>query len=223
MFFVTPAYAQAAGGAAANGAEILMQMAPFGIILLIMYLLILRPQQQRAKQHEKMVQAIRRGDTVITTGGLVGRVSKVTDDAEIEIEIAPNVRVRQLRGGISEVRSKGEPVKGEPAKAEPAKVEPAKTNQGKKFGKNQPAKSEPAKPEPAKPEPASSATRRGRTGRKRAGLRRDSQRQGLKVLTDHAAVPPLENPPHPRRDADRHPDLRSQHDRRRPTGKNSPR
>jgi len=159
MFFVTPAYAQAAGGAAANGAEILMQMAPFGIILLIMYLLILRPQQQRAKQHEKMVQAIRRGDTVITTGGLVGRVSKVTDDSEVEIEIAPNVRVRQLRGGISEVRSKSEPVK-----AEPAKAEPGKSNQGKKFGKNQPAKSEPAKSEPAKIEPASSEPASGEPG-----------------------------------------------------------
>jgi preprotein translocase subunit YajC len=157
MFFVTPAYAQAAGGAAANGTELLMQFAPFGIILLIMYLLILRPQQQRAKQHEKMVQGIRRGDMVITNGGLVGRVSKVTDDAEIEIEIAPNVRVRQLRSAVTEVRSKGEPVKSEPAKAEPAKADAGKNNQGRKGGKKEPAKVEPAKAEPAA-EPAGEPT-----------------------------------------------------------------
>ncbi|SNB69943.1 protein translocase subunit yajC [Rhodoblastus acidophilus] len=145
MFLVTPAYAQAAGGAAASGSDILIQMAPFGIILLIMYFLILRPQQQRAKQHEKMVSNIRRGDTVITNGGLIGRVSKATDDAEIEIEIAPNVRIRQLRGGIAEVRAKGEPVKDEPA------------NKNKKDARKDSVKAEPAKIEPAKPEPTQDA------------------------------------------------------------------
>jgi preprotein translocase subunit YajC len=148
MFFVTPAYAQAAGGAAASGADLLIQLAPFGIILVIMYLLILRPQQQRAKQHDNMVKNIRRGDVVITNGGLIGRVSKAVDDAEIEIEIAPNVRVRHLRGGIAEVRSKNEPVKSEPVKDEPAR-------KGKKEPvRSEPAKSEPAKSEPAKSEPA---------------------------------------------------------------------
>jgi len=121
-------------------------MAPFGIILLIMYFLILRPQQQRAKQHEKMVNNIRRGDIVITNGGLIGRVSKVTDDAEIEIEIAPNVRVRQLRGGITEVRSKNEPVKDEPAKKEPANKN--KKDQGKPVAKLEAVKTEPVKTEP---------------------------------------------------------------------------
>ena len=189
MFFVTPAYAQAAGGAAANGAEILMQMAPFGIILLIMYLLILRPQQQRAKQHDKMVQAIRRGDTVITTGGLVGRVSKVTDDAEIEIEIAPNVRVRQLRGGISEVRSKGEPVKGEPAKAEPAKAETGKNTQGKKFGKTQPAKTEPAKTEPAKTEPAKTEPAKTETAKSEAASSEPAAGEPGESAPDTAETP----------------------------------
>jgi len=148
MFFVTPAYAQAAG-AAASGTDILVQMAPFGIILLIMYFLILRPQQKRAKEHEAMVKNIRRGDTVITNGGLIGRVSRVSDDSEIEVEIAPNVRIRQLRAGIAEVRSKGEPVKDEPAKKEP--VKPVK------GGKPAPAKAEPPKPEPANDEPAKDA------------------------------------------------------------------
>jgi preprotein translocase subunit YajC len=110
MNFITPAYAQAAGGAP-GGADALMQLAPFGIILIIMYFLILRPQQKRAKAHQDMVAAVRRGDTVVTNGGLIGKVTKAVDDSEIEIEIAPNVRVRQSRGAIAEVRAKGEPVK----------------------------------------------------------------------------------------------------------------
>jgi preprotein translocase subunit YajC len=110
MNFITPAFAQAAGGAP-GGVDVLMQLAPFGIILIIMYFLILRPQQQRAKAHQDMVSNIRRGDTVVTNGGLIGKVTKTIDDSEVEIEIAANVRVRQSRGAIAEVRAKGEPVK----------------------------------------------------------------------------------------------------------------
>ncbi|MCI4679587.1 preprotein translocase subunit YajC [Rhodoblastus acidophilus] len=110
MSFITPAFAQTASGGA-NGADFLIQMAPFGIILIIMYFLILRPQQQRAKAHQDMISNIRRGDTVVTNGGLIGKVTKTIDDGEIEIEIAPNVRVRQSRSAIAEVRAKGEPVK----------------------------------------------------------------------------------------------------------------
>ena len=109
MFLISPAYAQTAGASA--GADVLIQMAPFGIILLIMYFLILRPQQQRAKAHQELISNLRRGDTVVTNGGLIGRVTKTIDDSEIEIEIAPNVRVRQSRLAILEVRAKGEPVK----------------------------------------------------------------------------------------------------------------
>ncbi len=89
----------------------MMQMAPFAIILVIMYFLILRPQQKRAKAHADMIAAVRRGDTVVTAGGLVAKVTKVTDDPEIEVELAPNVRVRVIRSMISDVRTKGEPVK----------------------------------------------------------------------------------------------------------------
>ena len=88
-----------------------MQVAPFGIILVIMYFLIMRPQQKRAKAQADMIRNVRRGDTVVTSGGLIGRVTKVVDDAEIEVEIAPNVRVRVARPMITEVRTKGEPVK----------------------------------------------------------------------------------------------------------------
>jgi preprotein translocase subunit YajC len=81
------------------------------LIFVIMYFLILRPQQKRVKTHQEMVKNVRRGDTVVTNGGLIGRVAKVVDDNEIEIEIADDVRIRQARSMIAEVRSKGEPVK----------------------------------------------------------------------------------------------------------------
>ena len=107
MNFITPAFAQAAGAPGQN--DMLLQLAPFGIILVIMYFLILRPQQKRAKAHADMIKAVRRGDTVVTSGGFIGRVTKVIDDHEIEIELAPETRVRLLRAMIAEVRTKGEP------------------------------------------------------------------------------------------------------------------
>ena len=107
MPFVTPAYAQASGGQP----DLFMQLAPFIIILVIMYFLILRPQQKRAKLHREMVANVRRGDSVITSGGFIGKVTKVVDENEIEVEIAPETRVRLVRSMIAEVRSKGEPAK----------------------------------------------------------------------------------------------------------------
>lgn len=87
-------------------------MIPFVLIFVIMYFLILRPQQKRAKDHQALIKGVRRDDTVVTNGGLVGRVVKSADDAaEIEVEIAPNVRVKVVRSMISEVRAKGAPVK----------------------------------------------------------------------------------------------------------------
>ena len=76
-----------------------------------MYFLVLRPQQRAARERADILKNIRRGDTVITTGGLIGKVTKVVDDGELEVEIAVNVRVRVARAMISEVRAKGEPVK----------------------------------------------------------------------------------------------------------------
>lgn len=111
----TSAYAQTAG-VSSGGMDLVLQMAPFAVILVIMYFLILRPQQKKAKDHRDLVTNVRRGDTVVTTGGLIGRVTKSTEPGEIELEIAQNVRVRLLRQMISEVRAKGEPVKDVPAK-----------------------------------------------------------------------------------------------------------
>ena len=108
---ITPAFAQGAG-AASSGSDIALQLVPFVLIFVIMYFLILRPQQKRVKEHQALVKNVRRDDTIVTNGGLVGRVVKVLDDAtEIEVEIAPNVRVKVVRTMISEVRVKGGPVK----------------------------------------------------------------------------------------------------------------
>ena len=81
-------------------------------IFAIMYFLLLRPQQQRMKQHKEMVENVRRGDTVVTAGGVIGRVVKVPqkEDPEITVEIAEGVQVRVLRSTLSEVRAKGQPV-----------------------------------------------------------------------------------------------------------------
>ncbi|MGE4371835.1 MAG: preprotein translocase subunit YajC [Xanthobacter sp.] len=112
--FITPAFAQGAQGAA-GGADMLIQLAPFLLIFVVMYFLILRPQQKRAKVHQEMVNSLRRGDVVVTAGGLVGKVTKVVDEAEVELQVAENVRVRQARAQIATVRSKSEPAKDEPA------------------------------------------------------------------------------------------------------------
>jgi preprotein translocase subunit YajC len=92
-----------------------MSLLPFVLIFVIMYFLILRPQQKRVKAHQEMVKNVRRGDTVVTNGGLIGKVTKVIDDDQIEIEIADDVRIRQMRQMVSDVRAKGEPVKDEAA------------------------------------------------------------------------------------------------------------
>jgi len=113
--FISSAFAQGAPGLGGDGG-MLMSLLPFVLIFVIMYFLILRPQQKRVKAHQEMVKNVRRGDTVITSGGLVGKVTKVTEnDEQIEVEIADGVRIRQMRQMISDVRAKGEPVKDEAA------------------------------------------------------------------------------------------------------------
>jgi preprotein translocase subunit YajC len=115
---ITSAFAQGAG--AAGDTNMMMSLLPFALIFVIMYFLILRPQQKKVKDHAELVKNIRRGDTVVTSGGLVGKVTKVVDDDQIEFEISDGVRVRQMRQMISGVRAKGEPAK---EKAETVKDE----------------------------------------------------------------------------------------------------
>jgi preprotein translocase subunit YajC len=104
--FVTPAYAQAAGGGAGSA---FAQFIPLILIFAIMYFLLIRPQQKKVKEHRAMVEALRRGDQVVTQGGLIGKVSKVKDDNEVEVELAEGVRVRVVRSTIAQVLSKTEP------------------------------------------------------------------------------------------------------------------
>ena len=85
------------------------QFIPLILIFAIMYFLLIRPQQKKVKQHQAMVSAIRRGDVVVTQGGLIGKVSKVKDEGEIEVELAEGVRVRVVQATIADVRSKTEP------------------------------------------------------------------------------------------------------------------
>jgi preprotein translocase subunit YajC len=120
---ITAAYAQASSAAPFGANDALLQLAPIVAVIGIVYFLVWRPQQRRAKEQREMVQAARRGDVVVTTGGLIGKVTKSVDDNEVEFEIAPNVRVRLARSGIAEVRAKGEPVKEAtpPTKSPPAK------------------------------------------------------------------------------------------------------
>jgi preprotein translocase subunit YajC len=81
-------------------------LVPLVLLFGIFYFLLIRPQQQRVKVHQHMVDSVRRGDTVVTAGGLVGKVAKVKDDGEVMVEIADNVQVRVLKSTLTEVRSK---------------------------------------------------------------------------------------------------------------------
>ena len=102
--FVTPAYAQAAGG----GAAAFTSFVPLILIFAIMYFLMIRPQQKRMKEHRAMVEALKKGDEVVTQGGLVGKITAVRD-SELEVEIAPGVKVKVLRHTVAQVMSKTEP------------------------------------------------------------------------------------------------------------------
>lgn len=101
--FVTPAYAQSTGGA---GPDILIQILPFVLIFVIMYLLIIRPQRAQLKKRTEMLAAIRRGDTVVTGGGLVGKVTKVEGDI-VEVEIASGVKVKAIKATLSDITPTG--------------------------------------------------------------------------------------------------------------------
>jgi preprotein translocase subunit YajC len=108
--FISTAYAQAAAGAPGGGMESLMSLAPLVLIFVVFYFLLIRPQQKKLKEHKTMLEALRRGDKVVTGGGIVGTIVKVADD-EATVEIAENVRVRVLRSTITTVLAKTEPAK----------------------------------------------------------------------------------------------------------------
>jgi preprotein translocase subunit YajC len=111
--FVTPAYAQGVGASP----DILVSILPFVLIFVIMYFLIIRPQRTQIKKRGEMLSAIRRGDTVVTGGGFVGKVTKVVDgNDELEVDLGNGLKVTALRSTIADVRVKGEPVANQNAK-----------------------------------------------------------------------------------------------------------
>ncbi len=105
--FVTPAFAQASSG---GGLDIFSSLLPIVAMIVIFYFLLIRPQQQKVKKHKEMVEAVRRGDSIVTNGGILGKVVKVVDETEVLIEVAEGVRIRALKHMIADVRVKGEPV-----------------------------------------------------------------------------------------------------------------
>lgn len=108
--FITPAYAQAA---ATGAGDFISMILPLVAIMAVFYFLLIRPQQRKMKEHQEMLKRVVKGDTIVTSGGLIGKVVRVIDDNELQVEVGENVRVRLLRSGIADVRSKGEPVKSE--------------------------------------------------------------------------------------------------------------
>ncbi len=112
---LTSAYAQAPQPPAVPQpptiGDMLTSLVPFALIFVIAYFLVIRPQRNKAKQHENLLKNLRRGDSVLTSGGLIGKITRVVDDKEVELEIAPTVRVRIARANVTDVRAKGEPVK----------------------------------------------------------------------------------------------------------------
>ena len=105
---ITPAFAQTSS--AGGGADILGTTFLFVALIAIWYFLIIRPQQNQVKKHKEMLGNLRRGDTIVTNGGLIGKITKVVDEQEFQVEIADGVRVRVARGAVASLRSKTEPV-----------------------------------------------------------------------------------------------------------------
>lgn len=107
--FITPILAQASGTPGAG--DFVGMVLPLVLIMGVFYFLLIRPQQRKVKEHQTMLSKVAKGDTVVTNGGLIGKVVKVVDDNELLVEVGKGVEVRVLKGGLSDVRAKGEPAK----------------------------------------------------------------------------------------------------------------
>ena len=104
---ISPAYAQAGG---APGGDMFIQLMPLLLIFVVFWFFLIRPQQKKAKDHREMVSTVRRGDQVVTGGGMMGKVTKVLDENTVQVELAENVRVKVISSTLSDVLSKGAPV-----------------------------------------------------------------------------------------------------------------
>ncbi|MEZ5995859.1 MAG: preprotein translocase subunit YajC [Hyphomonadaceae bacterium] len=113
--FISEAFAQGAAGGDAT-TSVVMQVLPLALIFVVFYFLLIRPQQQARKRHMEMIAALKKGDVVVTSGGMIGKVRSVAED-EVRVELAPNMDVRVVRSAIAEVRSKTDPAPANDASA----------------------------------------------------------------------------------------------------------
>ena len=107
--FISQAFAQSTGAPGAG--DFIGMVLPLVLIMGVFYFLLIRPQQRKMKEHQAMLSKVTKGDTVVTQGGLIGKVVRVVDDIELLVEVGENVKVRVLKSGLADVRSKGEPAK----------------------------------------------------------------------------------------------------------------
>jgi preprotein translocase subunit YajC len=124
---ISTAYAQSAGGLGGlfDSSNAMLQFLPLVLIFVVFYFLLIRPQQQKQKQHRGMLDALRRGDRVVTGGGIIGTVNRVAGNEEVEVDIAQNVRVRVLRSTITTVLAKPDPAAAREAANERSTERPA--------------------------------------------------------------------------------------------------
>lgn len=118
--FITPAYAQGAGG----GSDALVSFLPIILIFVVFYFLLIRPQMRQRKDHQHMLGQLRRGDRVVTGGGIIGTITRATAGAEVTVEIAEGVKVAVARHTITSVLTKPDPAKGGGASAAPTHEPP---------------------------------------------------------------------------------------------------
>lgn len=107
--FISPAFAQSTGAPGAG--DFIGMVLPLVLIMGVFYFLLIRPQQRKMKEHQAMLSKVAKGDTVVTQGGLIGKVVRVVDDSELLVEVGENIKVRVLKSGLADVRTKGEPAK----------------------------------------------------------------------------------------------------------------
>jgi preprotein translocase subunit YajC len=135
---ISPAFAQAGG--AAGGSDMFIQLMPLLLIFVVFWFFLIRPQQKKAKEHREMVSNVRRGDQVVTGGGMMGKVTKVIDENTVQVELAENIRVKIISSTLQDVLAKGAPVAGGKGEGKAEKKSDNDAGDDGKNGEEAPAK-----------------------------------------------------------------------------------